>query len=353
MTWETAIGHFRRRELEPLAEEARRITSRHFGNAVYLRGLIEFSNICSRDCLYCGLRRSNRKVGRYRLDDEAILSAVRRGFEKGLRTFVLQSGEDPRFTTDRLARLCSRIKRATMEEAAVTLSCGIRPLADYRRLTAAGADRYLMRFETADPDLHRYLRDGYTLERRLEALDNLWTAGFQVGSGFMVGLPGETDETIIRNVELCAALGVDMAGVGPFIPNPDTPLAEAPQEPLELSLFATALTRIACPETHIPATTAAGSLESDGRERTVACGANVLMPNLTPTEAKKDYLLYPGKICLDEDGLHCIGCLAMRMLTVGRRISFDRADGRVGGKPGAAVGRRSDGRVLEGREVPA
>jgi len=326
-----AVSLFRRRELAPLAAEARRIATLEFGDDVYLRGLIEYTNFCTVDCLYCGIRRSNPYPRRYRLSSEDILAAVNEGFDRGLRTFVLQGGEDKWYTTDRLARVCEEIKTATGGEAALTLSCGIRPAADYRTLKSAGADRYLMRFETSDPDLHRYLRGGVELKHRLAALENLRTAGFQVGSGFMVGLPGESDDTVIRNVELCADMGVDMAGVGPFIPHHQTPLAGAPQQPLELALHATALVRIFCPKTHIPATTAAGSLEKDGRERMIACGANVLMPNLTPVTHKKDYLLYPGKICLDESGLQCVGCLSMRVLTVDRKISFDRADGRVGG----------------------
>jgi biotin synthase len=332
-----AIELFRRRELEPLAAEARLISDQVFGDDIYLRGLIEYTNHCAVDCLYCGIRRSNENPLRYRLDKDEILSAVREGFDRGLRTFVLQGGEDAWFTTERLADICSAIKEATKGEAALTLSCGIRPRRDYRTLREAGADRYLMRFETSDPHLHKHLRGGVPLAKRLAALEDLRNEGFQLGSGFMVGLPGESDDTVIRNVELCAELGVDMAGVGPFIPHPETPLADAPQEPLEKALFATALLRIFCRETHIPATTAAGSLQKDGRERMIACGANVLMPNLTPVNNKKNYLLYPGKICLDESGLQCVGCLSMRVRTVDRVLSFDRADGRVGTPIGATI----------------
>ena len=325
-----AVELFRRRELGPLAAEARRISDEVFGDDVYLRGLIEYTNYCGVDCLYCGIRRSNSNVKRYRLGKKEIIDAVIEGYGRGIRTFVLQGGEDPWFTTERLADICRGIKEVTTE-AALTLSCGIRPRRDYARLREAGADRYLMRFETSDPELHRHLRGGVGLEKRLKALSDLRAEGFQVGSGFMVGLPGERDDTLIRNVELCAELGVDMAGVGPFIPHSETPLGEAAQIPLERALYTTALLRIFCPRTHIPATTAAGSLEKDGRERMISCGANVLMPNLTPVEHKPDYLLYPGKICLDESGLQCVGCLSMRVLSVDRVISFDRADGRVGG----------------------
>ena len=329
---EQAISLFRQRHLAPLAAEARKIALKNFGKDVYLRGLIEYTNYCAVDCLYCGIRRSNASVARYRLSTGEILESVREGFERGIRTFVLQGGEDAHFTTEKLAGVCTALKALTGPEAALTLSCGIRSKADYKTLKEAGADRYLMRFETADPELHRHLRGGITLEKRLKALEDLRQAGFQVGSGFMVGLPGENDETLIKNVQLCAELGVDMAGVGPFIPSPDTPLKDAPQIPLERALYATAMLRIFCPQTHIPATTAAGSLDKKGREQMIDCGANVLMPNLTPVSQKKNYLLYPGKICLDESGLQCVGCLSMRVRTVDREVSFHRADGRVGGQ---------------------
>lgn len=321
---------FRDNNLKELTLLAAQTTRKTFGKSVYLRGLIEFSNYCVSNCLYCGIRRDNGKVHRYRLTDEEIFSAVDTGFSRGLRTFVLQGGEDPYFSVDKLAALASGIKKRTGGDAALTLSCGILSREEYRELKSAGADRYLLRFETSDPDLHRYLRDGIGLERRLEALEDLKTLGFQTGSGFMVGLPGETEETVIENIKLSRKLDLDMVGIGPFIPHHDTPLAGSSQVPLELSLKATALLRIACPKTHIPATTAAGTLEPDGREQMIKCGANVVMPNLTPVAVKKDYLLYPGKICLDEDGLHCIGCLGLRIASVDGKMSFDRADGRMG-----------------------
>jgi biotin synthase len=183
-----------------------------------------------------------------------------------------------------------------------------------------------MRFETAEPELHRYLRNGIPLKQRLQALEDLRAAGLQVGSGFMTGLPGETEETLVRNIALCRDLRLDMGGVGPFIPHPATPLAKAQGSSLELSIRATALLRLVLPECHIPATTAAGSIDSEGRERLLEAGANVLMPNITPTEQKKNYLLYPGKICLDESGFHCIGCLDIRVRGRGLTLSWDRGD---------------------------
>lgn len=324
-----AFELYARGEFDTLAEQARRKAEGRFGRKVFVRGLIEYSNRCACNCLYCGIRRENGKVRRYGLSDEAILSAVKTGYDRGLRSFVLQGGEDPAFDAERLCRIVGEIKTLTRGEAAVTLSAGILPREAYAELRRAGADRYLLRFETADPKLHQYLRDGITLERRLEALEDLKSLRFQTGSGFMTGLPGETDALIERNIRLCKELELDMAGIGPFIPHPETPLRDASTAPVERAIRAVALLRIACPDIHIPATTAAGSLAADGRERMIQHGANVLMPNLTPVAEKKEYLLYPGKICLDEEGLHCIGCLDMRMKSVDRELSFDRADGLV------------------------
>lgn len=312
----------------PLAELvalARETTDRVHGKAVLLRGLIEVTNECAMDCLYCGIRRSNEKATRYRLSLDELAAVIRAGREAGFRTFVLQGGEDPSLAGEGLLRLTEAARRAA-GDAAITLSFGIRSLGEYRELRAAGADRYLMRFETADAELHRHLRAGMTLERRLRALADLRTAGFQLGSGFMTGLPGETEETLIRNIELCAELDLDMGGVGPFIPHPDTPLAAAGRGTIELAVRATALLRLALPACHIPATTAAGTIHPEGRELMLEAGANVLMPNITPTDAKKNYLLYPGKICIDESGFQCVGCLSVRAMGRGLTLSWERGD---------------------------
>ncbi len=296
------------------------------GNKILLRGLMEYTNVCESNCLYCGIRRDNPKAHRYRIDEEQLLQAVDAGFKRGLRTFVVQGGEDPEYDVKRICALVEAIKHQTGGEAAVTLSCGMRSLNQYKEMRAAGADRYLLRFETSDPELHRTIRGGKTLEARLKCHENIRKAGFQTGSGFMLGLPGETEETRLNNILLCQRLQPDMAGIGPFIPHPDTPLGGSPQESLEHSIRATALLRLALPYCHIPATTAAGTLEADGRERMIAAGANVLMPNITQVEFKKDYLLYPGKICLDESGIQCIGCLGGRVRSVERELSFERGD---------------------------
>lgn len=310
--------------LDELRGMAERACADTYGDEVYLRGLIEYSNVCRMDCLYCGIRKSNERVNRYRLGEEAILEAVASGYERGFLTFVLQGGEDPEWPAERLASLVKRIKQVCNNEAAVTLSSGLMSRDDYMLLAESGADRYLMRFETADAELHARLRGGVSLRRRIEALLDMRDAGFELGSGFMCGLPGEDDEVMIKNLYLCKLLELDMIGIGPFIPHPETPLRDTPQLDLERTLRAEAILRIILPGANLPATTAAGSLRPDGRERMLECGANVLMPNLTPVIHKKDYLLYPGKICLDEDGFKCVSCLRLRVASVGKRIVWDR-----------------------------
>lgn len=295
------------------------------GDAVYLRGLLEASNTCVRDCLYCGIRRSNAAVARYRLADGEILASARAAHARGLRSFVLQGAEDPEFGPARLARLAERLKEELGGETALTFSFGTMGKADYAALKAAGCDRYLLRFETSDPGLHERLR-GSPLSARLAALEALRELDFEVGSGFMTGLPGTDEGTLEMDVELCARLGLDMVGIGPFIPHPGTPLAGAEPQGLEPCLRACAAVRLELPLANMPATTAAGSVAPDGRERMLAAGANVLMPNVGPVANKRDYELYPGKICLDEDGLQCVGCLGLRVKTVGKRLDCSRGD---------------------------
>ncbi|MBN1499227.1 MAG: [FeFe] hydrogenase H-cluster radical SAM maturase HydE [Spirochaetes bacterium] len=316
---------YKNSENDALIAAADEVCRNVYGSKVYLRGLIEFSNICNIDCLYCGIRKSNKEVKRYRLSEDEIIDTVSSGTKYGFKTFVLQGGEDPYFTTPVLCGLVEKIKKIN-PEAAVTLSAGIRSCESYRLLKEAGCDRYLLRFETSDPELHKYLRNGVTLNERLKALDNLRKYDYEVGSGFMVGLPGETEETRIQNALLCRDYNFDMVGIGPFIPHPSTPLADALQMPLELAIRSVALVRLFLPEANIPATTAAGSLSSAGRERMLAAGANVLMPNITPVKYKKDYELYPGKICLDESGFECAGCLEGRVLSVNKFITYERGD---------------------------
>ncbi|MBN2510510.1 MAG: [FeFe] hydrogenase H-cluster radical SAM maturase HydE [Spirochaetales bacterium] len=324
-TPEHAVALYRE-DTQELYRQADRVRRRVFGDRVFVRGLLEFTNVCAANCHYCGIRRDNTAVHRYRMDEEGILDVIGRGIERGMKTFVLQGGEDPEWTTARLCRFLERVRLRFGNETAITLSCGLKSPADYRDLKHSGADRYLMRFETGDPVLHQRLRNGISLKRRLKGLHDLKDAGFEVGSGYMTGLPGETEDIRIRNALLCRELELDMVGIGPFIPHPQTPLGGSPQESLSHAVRAVALVRLLLPEANIPATTAAGSLQPDGREQMLKAGANVLMPNITPVDHKKDYLLYPGKICLDESGFECVGCLSLRVKTVDQALCFDRGD---------------------------
>jgi len=323
---EEILQLYSQKDPAPLYAAAEAICRENFGEGVYLRALIEFSNHCTCNCQYCGIAAYNMDVNRYRLDEEQLLAVIAQGLEKGMETFVLQAGEDPQWTTDRLARLVEQIRAKWGDQAALTLSCGLRSRQDYKRLKEAGANRYLMRFETSDADLFHSITGGKSLQRRLQGLHDLKDLGWETGSGYMTGLPGETEEIRINNALLCRDMGFHMLGIGPFIPHPETPMKEAPQQSLEWALKGTALLRLLLPYANIPATTAAGTLDPQGREQMLKAGANVLMPNITPVIHKKDYLLYPGKICLDESGFECVGCLTLRCKGIGRELSFKRGD---------------------------
>lgn len=309
---------------------ANKITLKHYGNKVFLRGLIEFSNHCKCDCLYCGIRKSNSKVKRYRMNEDEILDCVRAGYNKGIRTFVLQSGEDPYYKTKDIIKIIEKIKNID-NDIAITLSIGIKSYEEYKSFKFAGADRYLIRFETSDPKLHKKLRNGISLNTRLKAIENLKKLDYEIGSGFMVGLPDETSKTFFSNIKLSRELELDMIGIGPFIPHPQTPLNfftkfYDKKTALNKSLYAISLLRINLPLSNIPATTAMGTIHPKGREMALSSGANVLMPNITKEKYKKNYLLYPDKICIDESGLNCIFCLENSLKPIGKTISFERGD---------------------------
>lgn len=326
MTNNEIIDLYRSNDNEKLFKAAWDVTTQYHRDNVYLRGLIEFTNECNLDCHYCGIRKSNDNVLRYTLCSQDIISIAEKGWKDGLKTFVLQGGEELGFDKDTICETVEGIKRVTNNEVAITLSCGIKSLQTFKDFKSAGADRYLLRFETSDEELHKKIRNGITLSKRLEALDNIRAANLQVGSGYMTGLPGETEDIRINNALLCQKLELDMVGIGPFIPHQDTPLGDSKQEDLIHAIRGTALLRLLLPKAHIPATTAAGSLKPTGREDMIKAGANVLMPNLTPVAVKKDYLLYPGKICLDENGSQCMSCMGLRVKSVGREVSMARAD---------------------------
>lgn len=304
-----------------LFAEADRVRKAQVGDAVHLRGLVEFSNTCGRDCLYCGLRRSNPAVERYRMTPEEIFQAARTAAGLGYKSLVLQSGENCQYPTGALCELVARIKKEL--GVAITLSIGEKTREEYAALRRAGADRYLLRFETSSSSLFRELKPDSSQEERLQCLRWLRELDFQVGSGIMVGLPGQTPEMIADDILLMKELDLDMIGIGPFIPNPQTPLKDAAGGTLDLTLRTLALIRIITQNTHIPATTAMGSIDPKGRQKALMCGANVLMPNVTPTKYREHYQLYPGKICIKDQPGDCFLCISGMVGMLGRTIGDD------------------------------
>jgi biotin synthase len=300
---------------------ADRVRAEHVGPAVHLRGLLEFSNCCRMNCLYCGLRRDNRALERYRLSPEEIVGMAHRAEELGYRTIVLQSGEDLSYTAQVLADIIRAIKGET--DLAITLCVGERDRDTYRLWKEAGADRYLLRIETSDRALFAALHPDGDFARRAECLRNLKELGYQLGTGIMVGLPGQTVESVARDIIWMYELGAEMIGVGPFIPHPATPLKDAEGGTVEATLRLVAVLRIVFPDDHLPATTAVGTLDPLGRERALQAGADVMMPNITPENFRADYEIYPNKICLTEDAGKCRGCVSLRLKSIGRTISKD------------------------------
>ncbi|OGR78557.1 MAG: [FeFe] hydrogenase H-cluster radical SAM maturase HydE [Elusimicrobia bacterium GWC2_64_44] len=305
-------------DLYARADKARREA---VGDAVHLRGLIEFSNFCRRRCYYCGIRAGNAKVRRYRLTEGQVLDCARTAKRLNYGSVVMQSGEDSHWGPAQLAEVVSKVKRET--GLAITLSVGEHTREEYKLLRAAGADRFLLRFETSDRRLFGMFKPDSDYDNRFRCLAWLKEAGFQVGSGVMAGLPGQTLESMADDILLFKRLELDMVGIGPFIANPDTPMAGAVSGTLDAALRMVALTRIVTKNAHIPATTAMGSIDPQGRQKALRCGANVLMPNISPTEHRVDYSLYPGKICTNEAPEQCAGCVDAMLDSLGRK----RAEG--------------------------
>lgn len=307
-------------EARQLRQWADQLRAKTVGPEVHLRGLLEFSSYCRNNCLYCGLRRDNRKLPRYRMSPAEIIAAAERGAQLGFKTVVLQSGEDPVFTGEILAEIIREIKRLGL---VVTLSVGEREPWEYELWRVAGAERYLMRHETADPEFYRRLHPGQRLEKRISLLKVLKELDYQVGTGFMVGLPGQTPATLLADLDLLQQLEAEMVGIGPFIPHPDTPLGEYPGGSADLTCLMVALARLTLPYALIPATTALGTIDPLGREKALCSGANVVMPNLTPQVHREDYQIYPNKICTGEEAAECRDCLTRRITSIGRVIATD------------------------------
>ncbi|OPX29431.1 MAG: [FeFe] hydrogenase H-cluster radical SAM maturase HydE [Candidatus Omnitrophica bacterium 4484_171] len=316
---EEIVKHLTCNKNRNILKEADSIRKEHCGDEVHIRGIIEFSNYCKRDCLYCGLRKSNKKLTRYRMTADEIFKAARKVEEFKYKTIVLQSGEDDYYRIEELCGLVKRIKKEI--DCAVTLSIGERTYDEYKQLREAGADRYLLKFETSNKKLFVFLKPGSLYEKRLKRLEWLRDLGYQVGSGNMVGLPGQTLEMLADDILLMNKLDLDMIGIGPFIPHPDTPLWRFREGTLELTLKTIALTRMAAPDAYIPATTAAGSVDPAGRQKALQCGANVIMPNMTPQKYRKYYEIYPDKICLNDQPGDCRMSIKTIIESLGRNIA--------------------------------
>lgn len=314
-------------ELELLWQAADTVRRREVGEEIWLRGLLEFSNVCRCNCLYCGLRRDNKELPRYRLTEEQILAAVARLRRLGIGTVVLQSGEDPFFTEERLVWLLQAIKRESKEHScdmAITLSIGYRPKSELSAFKQAGADRFLIRHETANETLYGAFHPDSALADRVRQLNDLRELGYEVGSGCLVGLPGQTVADLAADIALARELDVDMFGVGPFIPHPATPLAAALPGSTLMTYKMIAVARLVLRDVHIPVTTALSTLEEDGREKGWRRGANIVMPNATPAPYRAQYELYKNKRCIDDTLEHCRGCLGRRIGSVGRVIGQGR-----------------------------
>jgi biotin synthase len=309
---------------QDLRAEADLIRHQWVGDAVQIRGIIEFSNFCVRSCCYCGLNRNNHHVQHYRIPAETIVATAQEAVRLGFKTVVLQSGDDFFYSGEMLAEIVGQIKKS---DIAVTLSVGERPLSDYRLWREAGADRYLLKFETSDPELYRRLHPGSSLAQRLKCLEDLKSLDYQVGSGFMIGLPGQTDENLAEDLLLMRSLQLEMAGIGPFIPHPSTPLGNDGPGNVTLSLKVLALARLLLPWAHLPATTALSSLERDGRRLGLTGGANVLMPNLTPVEYRKLYEIYPHKAEITDSSGELYRATLNLIRDLGREVAEDQGHG--------------------------
>lgn len=305
-----------------LADDARK---KIYGNRIFVRGLIEVGNRCKNDCYYCGIRRSNAAVPRYCLTPEEILGCCAEGHALGFRTFVLQGGEGC-LSLETVCGLVRRIKR-DYPDCAVTLSLGEFPTEAYRAMREAGADRYLLRHETADPAHYRRLHPAsMSFENRMRCLRDLKALGFQTGCGFMVGSPFQTPKSLAKDLKFIEGFRPEMCGIGPFLPQKDTPFGAYSGGSGELTCFLLSLLRLMHPHMLIPATTALGTVDPQGREKGILAGANVVMPNLSPTSERKKYALYDHKICTGDESAQCIACMRARMASIGFAVTVDRGD---------------------------
>ena len=312
--------------LRYINKQAQEVALLHFGNKIYIRGLIEISNCCRNNCYYCGIRKGNPNIERYRLSRESILNCCKQGYELGFRTFVLQGGEDPALTNDQIEMTVARI-RQEYPDCAITLSLGEKSREAYERFFRAGANRYLLRHETYNELHYRQLHPAeMSGKRRLQCLADLKEIGYQTGTGIMVGSPGQTVEHIIEDILFIEKLRPEMIGIGPFLPHHDTPFAGHPNGTVEQTILLLSIFRLMHPAALIPATTALGTADPKGREKGLLAGANVVMPNLSPVKDRKKYELYDNKICTGDEAAECRVCLKNRVKSVGFELVEDRGD---------------------------
>ena len=309
-----------------ISKKARIIGDENYGKDVYLRGLIEISNICKNDCYYCGIRHSNRNCERYRLSEEEILECADEGYALGYRTFVMQGGEDGKFEPEYICGIVRKIK-AKYKDVAVTLSLGEYDKESYQKMYDAGADRYLLRHETAEKEHYEKLHPKtMSFENRMNCLKDLKDIGFQVGCGFMVGSPYQSSATLAKDLKFIEEFAPEMCGIGPFIPHHDTVFKDEKSGSIQMTLFLIAILRIMRPNMLIPATTSLSTLDNLGREKGILAGANVVMPNLSPVKNRKKYELYDGKVCTGDEAAHCIGCITNRINNIGYGVAKVRGD---------------------------
>lgn len=328
--WVRLIGTYSYDDFEYAKALAQKISVIKFGKTVCFRGIIEFTNYCKNDCYYCGIRRSNKNLSRYRLSLGEVLQCCSDGYEAGFRTFVLQGGEDEYFNDDRVVEIIKTIKQG-FSDCAVTLSIGEKEKESYKRFFEAGADRYLLRHETACHEHYKKLHPkNLSLERRLNCLNDLKEIGYQTGCGFMVGSPFQTDENLADDMIYISEFKPQMAGIGPFIPHKDTPFCDMPSGSAEKTLFILSLIRIMLPNVLLPATTALGTVRGDGRQQGVLCGCNVIMPNLSPMSVRKKYMLYDNKAGTADDSLTGVEKLRSQMKEIGYTVTVGRGDFKEG-----------------------
>jgi len=320
------VEHESREAREYIAPKARAAADAVYGKDIFVRGLVEFSNYCRNNCLYCGIRAGNEKCDRYRLAPEEILECCEDGYLLGYRTFVLQSGEDPFYTDEMICSLIRDIKNR-FPDCAITLSIGEKSKETYKRYHDAGADRFLLRHETASEEHYRKLHPaGMSFSHRMQCLQDLRETGFAVGAGMMLGSPWQTSLTLARDLKFLETFRPEMCGMGPFIPHSDTPLRDYPAGTLETTLYFLSIVRLILPSVLLPATTALGTIHPLGREMGVQAGANVVMPNLSPQSVRKKYMLYDNKICTGDESAQCRDCLETRMKSIGCEVVTDRGD---------------------------